>query len=111
MSLNGCKLTYFGLPGRGEAIRLALFLGDIDFNDDRIGFGDWKALKPNTPWGSLPVLTLADGTTQIAQTRAILRFVGKETKLYPIEDHVTAAKIDELLDAVEDMGPKIMEAD
>mmetsp|Transcript_32530 Transcript_32530/g.49046 ORF Transcript_32530/g.49046 Transcript_32530/m.49046 type:complete len:222 (+) Transcript_32530:64-729(+) len=109
MTLNGCKLTYFGIPGRGEAIRLALFLGDIDFNDDRIGFGDWKALKPNTPWGSLPVLTLSDGT-QIAQTRAILRFVGKETALYPTENHVKAAKVDELLDAVEEMGPKIMDA-
>merc|ERR1711933_445416 len=109
MALDKCKLTYFGLPGRGEAIRLALFLGNIDFTDDRIGFPDWKALKPNTPWGSLPVLTLADGT-QIAQTRAILRLVGKETALYPTDNHIKAAQIDEIMDAVEDMSPKIMAA-
>ena len=104
MVLQDCKLTYFGIPGRGEATRLALTLGKIKFEDRRIAFSDWKDVKPTTPWGSLPVLTLSDGT-EIAQQRAILRLVGKETNLYPT-DIVAAAKVDSLMDAAEDIGVK-----
>lgn len=101
--LHDCKLTYFNLPGRGEATRLALSIGNVKFTDERIQFPSWKELKPNTPWGSLPILTLTDGTV-IAQQRAILRFVGKEVGLYPT-DPVTAARVDELIDATEDILP------
>jgi len=105
--LQGCKLTYFSIAGRGESIRLALSIGGISqWTDDRIEFADWNVVKPTTPWGSLPVLTLQDGR-EIAQQRAILRMVGKETGLYPsaeFNDNFTAAKIDELMDALEDVG-------
>ena len=103
--LQNCKLTYFGLTGRGEATRLALAISGIPWEDDRIAFPDWKELKPTTPWGSLPNLTLSDGR-KIAQQRAILRFVGKETGLYPTTDSVAAAQVDELMDAAEDIGTK-----
>lgn len=103
--LAGCKLTYFPVPGRGESIRLALAIGGIAFTDERVDFSQWKELKPTTPWGSLPVLTLADGTT-IAQQRSILRFVGKHVDdLYP-SDPLRAARCDELMDALEDVGVK-----
>lgn len=105
MVLQNCKLTYFGIPGRGEATRLALTIGNVKFQDHRIAFSDWPSLKPTTPWGSLPVLTLADGT-EIAQQRAILRMVGKETNLYPTSDIVAAALVDSFMDAAEDMGAK-----
>lgn len=105
--LDGCKLTYFGIPGRGEATRLALAIGGFDFEDHRIQFEEWPALKKKTPWGSLPLLTLSDGT-ELAQQRAILRMVGKEAGLYPTQkDHtVQAALIDSLMDACEDIGQK-----
>ena len=102
MVLQDCKLTYFGIPGRGEASRLALTLGGIKFTDHRISFADWKGIKPTMTWGSVPVLTLADGTV-IAQQRAILRLIGKETGTYPT-DSVAAAKVDEFMDAVEDIS-------
>lgn len=108
MLIQGCKLTYFGIPGRGEAARLALAIGNVKFNDNRVQFKDWGALKPQTNWGSLPMLTLEDGTT-IAQQRAILRLVGKETKLYPT-DILAAARVDELMDAAEDIGAVTMKA-
>ena len=108
--LQNCKLTYFGITGRGEATRLALTIGGIDFIDERISFADWPSLKPTTPWGSLPILTLAhdnnNGRQVVAQQRAILRLVGKETGLYPLDDHFQAAQIDQVLDAVEDVGSK-----
>lgn len=100
MLLQDCKLTYFDLSGRGEAARLALVLGKVKFTDDRISFKDFKDLKPTLPWGSLPILTLSDGTV-IAQQRAIIRLVGKETGFYP-SDSLQAAKADELMDGTED---------
>ena len=103
--LDNCKLTYFGLAGRGEATRLALSIGGIQFTDERVPFPQWKELKPTTPWGSLPVLTLATGQS-VAQQHAILRLVGKETGLYPT-DSLKAALVDSLMDAVEDIGSKL----
>lgn len=105
--LQGSQLTYFGIPGRGEATRLALTIGGVEnWKDHRIEFSEWPALKQTTPWGSLPLLTLSNGTV-IAQQRAILRLVGKETGLYPSEDTVQAALVDSLMDACEDVGSKI----
>jgi len=106
MILQNCKLTYFNLPGRGETARLALSIGNIKFIDERVQFpqgqfSQWKEIKSSTPWGSLPILTLSDGTV-IAQQRAILRLIGKETGLYP-NDAIAAAKVDELMDACEDI--------
>ena len=105
MNLKNCKLTYFGITGgRGETCRMALSLGNIPFDDDRVSFPEWKKLKTTTPWGSLPLLTLADGT-QVGQQRAILRLIGKETGLYPA-DNLLAAKVDSLMDGTEDLFPK-----
>ena len=41
------KLTYFQLKGRGEISRLILAAGNLPFDDHRIEFGDWMALKPS----------------------------------------------------------------
>lgn len=51
------KLTYFDFHGgRGEPARLALSIGGISFEDDRITPSDWPARKSDTPFGALPVL-------------------------------------------------------
>lgn len=92
------KLYYFGLPGRGEQIRLAFVAGEVDFIDERVG--NWKELKPTTPWGSMPFLEFHDGT-RIAQTRNCLRLAGKLAGLYP-EDPIQAAQCDEITEACED---------
>ena len=100
--LNNCKVSYFGIPGRGESIRLALAIGGVAFQDDRIESKQWPSIKPTTVWGSLPTLTLSTGEV-IAQQRAVLRMIGKETGLYP-EDITKAALVDSLIDALEDLG-------
>jgi glutathione S-transferase len=66
------KLSYFPIEGRGEAIRLALHIGEIPFEDHRIPFPEWPGVKGTTPWGSIPILEV-DGKT-IAQSNTILRF-------------------------------------
>ncbi len=41
------RLTYFDANGRAEMIRLVLAAGSVDFEDRRIGFPEWKELKPS----------------------------------------------------------------
>ena len=66
------KLIYFDAPvSRGEECRLALHLAGIDFEDSRIKFADWPALKAQTPYGAMPVLELP-GKPPLAHTNAIL---------------------------------------
>jgi glutathione S-transferase len=99
------KLTYFDFDGgRGETPRLAMSIGGVPFEDDRVKFGDWKALKPRTPFGGLPVLEV-DGQA-VAQSCGVCRFVGKLAGLYP-DDPLQAAFCDETMDAVEEIGVKI----
>lgn len=101
MALDGCKLTYFGLAGRGEAARLMLSMSGVNFEDERINFPSWGELKPSTKWGSMPYLTLKDGTV-LGQTRAMNRFIAKHCGLYP-EDPLVSAQVDEIIDAIEDL--------
>jgi glutathione S-transferase len=72
------KLAYFDFHGgRGEPARLALSIGGIPFEDDRVAPSDWLARKPDTTVGALPVLEV-DGQT-LAQSNAINSYVGKLT--------------------------------
>lgn len=97
---NSIKLTYFDFHGgRGEPARLALFIGGIPFQDDRVPAKDWPARKPQTPFGSMPVLEV-DGRIA-AQSNAINRYVGKLAGLYPT-DPWQALLCDEAMDVVEE---------
>ena len=98
------KLTYFDFHGgRGEPARLALSIGGIPFEDDRVAPSDWPARKADTPFGALPVLEV-DGQT-VAQSNAINRHVGKLADLYPSD--AQAALCDEVMEAVEDINTKL----
>ena len=99
------KLTYFDFHGgRGEPARLALAIGGIAFEDDRIAPSDWPARKADTPFGALPVLEV-DGQA-LAQSNAINRYVGTLTDLYP-SDAWQAALCDEAMESVEDINTKL----
>lgn len=102
--MDKLKLSYFDFHGgRGEPARLALAIGGIPFEDDRIG-ADWQRRKGETPFGSLPVLEV-DGRV-LTQCNTINRYVGRLANLYPT-DPWQAALCDETMDAVEDIGSKI----
>ena len=99
------KLTYFDFHGgRGEPARLALSIGGIPFEDDRVAPSDWASRKADTPFGALPVLEV-DGKT-VSQSNVINSYVGKLADLYP-SDPWQAALCDEVMEAVEDIGTKI----
>jgi glutathione S-transferase len=101
------KLTYFdAAASRGEECRLALHMAGLPFEDERLSGDQWAARKESTPFGALPVLTV-DGR-QLAQSNAILRFIGSQHGLHPAEPF-EAALHESVLCAVEDlrtrMGP------
>ncbi|CAN0135392.1 unnamed protein product, partial [Ectocarpus fasciculatus] len=81
-------LNYFGLPGRGEATRVALAYAGKDFEDNRMGFPEYGACK----WAGkgLPVLEM-DGA-EYTQSTALLRYAGKLGGLYP-DDALAALKV------------------
>jgi glutathione S-transferase len=99
------KLTYFDFDGgRGEPARLALHIGGISFEDQRIPGRDWLAFREKTPFLAMPTLEV-DGKI-VSQSNSINRYVGKLTGLYPKDDW-QALLCDEVMDAAEDISARI----
>jgi prostaglandin-H2 D-isomerase / glutathione transferase len=96
------RLTYFDYSGsRGEECRLALFVAGVDFEDRRVAQKDWPALRPNTPYGALPMLEW-EGHPPLAQTNPILTYVGRCYDLHP-KDAWEAAQHEAILESVEEV--------
>lgn len=96
------KLTYFDFPAsRGEECRLALHIAGVAFEDERLKGDDWPARKEQTPYGSLPTLEV-EGHGVLAQSNAILVYIGREHGLHP-RDNWLAARHEELMQAVEEL--------
>lgn len=96
------KLTYFDMPvSRGEECRLALHVAGVDFEDERLDRAGWIARKPNTPYGAVPTFELPDGTV-LAQSNAILVYIGRRWGLHP-KDDVEAARHEGMMSHVEDL--------
>lgn len=84
-------LTYFDFSGsRGDECRLALAIAGVDFTDNRITRDQWGAMKPTSPFGSLPTLEIP-GKPLLAQSNAILAYIGREWGLLPA-DNLEAAR-------------------
>lgn len=104
--MHKLRLDYFDFDGgRGEAARIALSIGGIEFDDHRIPPAEWKSARNETPLRAVPVLHV-DGIP-ITQSNAINRFVGRLAGLYP-DDPVLALRCDEAMDAVEDVVVKVV---
>jgi len=104
------KFIYVDTPfWRAEVGRIALFMGDIKFDDVRIKREDFSTAKETgtlsdgtvLPFHQIPCLVVDD--VSIAQTGAIARFCGKLSELYPTHDDVNAAKIDDFIDFATDL--------
>ena len=113
------RLRYFPFPGRAGAIRDALRIGGIAFEDAHVPPDRFAALKASgeLPFGSLPVLDVEtrEGRVSAAQSNAILRYVGRRSGLYPTNDDLRTLKVDEALDLGEDLyhllSPSMVEND
>jgi len=117
--VSSLRLRYFPFSGRAAPIRDTLNIGQIEFEDDHIQwdkFGELRAAG-EFPFGGVPVLDVqtTSGKVCSAQSNAILRFAGRLANLYPVDDILKALKVDEVMDAGEEinmlMDPSIMEPD
>lgn len=104
--MSDYKLTYFDFAGsRGEEIRIAFRMAGVAFDDNRLSFEEFEKIKPELPFGSLPILEVKDRGV-ITQTNAILRLIGRQHGFHP-EERFTAARHDEVMETVEDLRHKI----
>jgi glutathione S-transferase len=91
------KVIYFPIRGRAEALRLALVIGNVPFVDETLDFKQFGLIKESLPFSQLPIVSM-DGKVY-AQSRALLRYVGKLTGTYP-EDPLVALKVDSVIDGL-----------
>lgn len=95
----GIVLKYFPIMGAAERVRLALWLGGIEFEDVRIPPVDWAKLKGETPFGQLPVMSIDEGP-YIAQSNAMLQYIGTlAPQLCPADQFL---KVQEAIGIVDD---------
>ncbi len=101
---------YFDFPfWRSEVGKLALHLGNVDFENKIISGDEFQRVKKTgqlddgtiIPFHQLPCLLVDD--IPIAQTAGIARFCGKLSGLYPKDNDVLAGQIDQILDFITDM--------
>ena len=111
------RLTYFEGAGRAEPVRIALCLAKLPFEDRRLKFPEFAAMRAagEFPLNSLPVLEV-DGRAMV-QTAAMLRFVARfaGTDLYPA-DARAGFVVDSVLDCFNDtlshaLTPSLFERD
>ena len=104
------QIIYLDNPfWRVELARIPLFISGISYEDKRIPLEEFRSaketgfLKDGTklPFHQIPCLVV-DGVP-IAQTGAIARFCGKLSGLYPSEDSISCALIDDFIDFVTDL--------
>ena len=95
------KLYYFDIYGRAESIRFLAAHAKIQLETVVVNGESMAALKESgkLEFGQVPMLEV-DGK-HLAQSWAILRFLGRQHGYYP-SDPETAYQIDSTIDAVED---------
>eukprot|EP00035_Acanthoeca_spectabilis_P036280 m.38680 g.38680 ORF g.38680 m.38680 type:complete len:197 (-) comp7871_c0_seq1:89-679(-) len=93
------ELSYWDIPGRAEAIRVAFRSAKIEFTDTRIKNEQWPALKQELGC-AVPVLKI-DGKI-LSQSCALARYAGRLSGLYP-EDALAALQCDEIMDISQDI--------
>lgn len=99
--MSPCKLTYFKSQALGEAIRMLLHYGKIEFDDVRIDFEkEWPTYpKESLPLGQIPILEI-DGKV-LYQSIAICRYLAKKVGLVgttAMEDYEIDNAVDNLND-------------
>ena len=111
------SLIYFDFPfWRAEVSRIALNIGKIKFNDIRVDREEFMRARSSgklddgtiIPFNQLPCLKVDNES--FAQTAGIARFCGKLSGLYPKDNDVVAAKIDQFLDFITDITVLIFNA-
>lgn len=99
------KYTYFNVRGRGETVRLCLAAAGMKYEEKRIEFAEWPALKPKMPWGTLPVLEV--NGKALGQSMTIARYVAREGGLVG-KNSLEQGFVEEIVDTVTDFREKMV---
>ncbi|XP_064383128.1 hematopoietic prostaglandin D synthase-like [Halichondria panicea] len=73
------KLIYFHARGRAELIRFLFEHLEIQYEDQRMTFEEWPSIKPDTPFGILPILEVHG--KQLTSSIGIARMIAEENGL------------------------------
>jgi glutathione S-transferase len=105
------KVTYFDARGRAELIRMCLYFGGIEFEDNRLSHAEFaeKKAKGAFPFCQLPTIEGGDLPCVFCQSIACARYAAKLAGLYP-EDPVEALKCDSVIDGCIDILQKVIPA-
>ena len=95
------KLTYFNGRGRAELARFVFAQAGVEYDDDRIVGETWPELKPKTPVGTLPVLTI-DGKDELGGSVVVARYLAEKFGLAG-SNELENAQIACLVDCITDM--------
>jgi glutathione S-transferase len=98
------KITYFNVRGYAEMSRLILEYAKQPYEDVRVEHAEWPKIKPNFPFGQLPVLEV-DGK-QLAQSCTIARYLARTFNLAG-KDDFESAQVDMIADAQKDISAKL----
>ncbi|KAK0182785.1 hypothetical protein PV327_000884 [Microctonus hyperodae] len=98
------KITYFPVKALAEPIRFILSYAGVEFEDERFERENWPKIKPNMPFGQVPVLEV-DGK-KIHQSTAICRYLAKQYGLLGTSDWENL-EIDAAVDTIHDLRAKI----
>ena len=101
------KLIYFNLTARAEWIRWIFAQAAVPYEDYRLPFQEWPAMKPTTPFGCLPILEV-DGKP-IAGSIPIARYLAEKHGLAGSNDFENAelAGINDVLQDIQVALPKL----
>ncbi|RZB38601.1 GST N domain containing protein, partial [Asbolus verrucosus] len=78
------KLTFFPVAALAEPIRFLFSYGGIEFEDYRFEEKYWPLIKPNMPFGQVPILELNGKVAH--QSIAMARYAAKQVKLVGSND-------------------------
>ncbi|KAF2904005.1 hypothetical protein ILUMI_02176 [Ignelater luminosus] len=98
------KLTYFPISGLAEPLRYLMSYGGIEFEDYRFERENWPNLKPNMPFGQVPVLEVNGKLAH--QHVAMARYLAKQVKLVGKDDWEDL-EIDAIVETINDLRQKI----
>ena len=96
------KLTYLGIKGLAEPIRLSFFISKIPFEDERISYSEIDKRRNVFPNGQVPVMEI-DGELY-GQSNAILRWAGRQGKLYTDDIQL---RCDAVLGCIDDINKSL----
>lgn len=101
------RLIYFQWAGRAGAIRDALHIGRVPFEDVRLSYESFREQRDQglIPYDALPALVLPSGV-MVGQSNTILRWAGDQAGLCP-QDAEARLLMEATLDMIEDYATRL----